>query len=488
LLDIQDRIMPAATAPVLLWFRQDLRLADNPALNRAFETGAPIIPIYILDDENAGDWAMGGASRFWLHHSLHALNKDLGGRLACYAGDAARIVPDLAAKTGARAVAWNRCYEPWRMKRDESIKKILKDSGIPVISENASLLYEPWQVKKDDGTPYRVFTPFFWRGCLGLGEPPHPEAPPKSLSFAPAPEGAGTIDSLNLLPCKIRWDRKMEAYWEIGEAGAKKRLDTFLKTGLKNYKDGRNAPAAPHVSRLSPHLHFGEISPRTVWHRIRQTMIAEGVEKDGDHFLSELGWREFSYSLLYFNHTLPIKPLQERFNLFPWVQDKSGLEAWKRGRTGYPIVDAGMRELWETGYMHNRVRMIVGSFLVKNLLIHWSEGETWFWDCLVDADLANNAASWQWIAGCGADAAPYFRIFNPVGQGEKFDADGAYVRRWCPELSAMPDDYIHRPWEASPMILKAAGVELGKTYPHPIVDHKMARDRALAAFQQTKGA
>lgn len=477
--------MTAPHAPIILWFRQDLRLADNPALSDAVQSGAPIIPVYILDDINAGEWAMGGASRVWLHHSLTALNKTIGGHLSCFSGDAHAVMERLVKETGASGVYWNRCYEPWRMARDAAIKTTLESAGITVKSFNGALLYEPWQVKKDDGTPYRVFTPYFRRGCIAAGEPPLPLAAPKAMNFIPA-SGQGAIAALDLLPRTPRWDQKMEQYWAIGESGARQRLNDFLDDGLRNYKDGRNNPAENYVSRLSPHLHFGEISPRTAWHAVRQRMIPDGVERDGDHFLSELGWREFSHSLLYYNHTLPTEPLQTRFNAFPWVNDPAGLRAWQRGMTGYPIVDAGMRELWETGYMHNRVRMIVGSFLVKDLLLHWSHGEKWFWDCLFDADLANNAASWQWIAGCGADAAPYFRIFNPVGQGEKFDPDGLYVRRWCPELAKLPNDLIHCPWDAEPLILKQAGITLGKTYPRPIVDHKAARAKALTAFQTTK--
>lgn len=472
--------------PVIVWFRQDLRLHDNPALNAAVQSGAAVIPVYILDDENAGAWKMGGASRFWLHHSLNALNKSLSGNLACFKGKADDIIPALASATGAKHVFWNRCYEPWRVKRDTHIKSVLEEIDIAAESFNAGLLFEPWTVKKDDGTPYRVFTPYFRRGCIGRGEPSAPSPAPKKIAFADKPVNAGTIDSLKLLPEKIRWDEKMLPHWTIGEAGAQQRLNDFLKDGLQGYKEDRNRPDRQNVSRLSPYLHFGEISPRTVWHAIRQRMATENLETDGDHYLSELGWREFSHSLLYYNHDLPEQPLQKRFHAFPWNKDDGALLKWQRGQTGYPIVDAGMRELWETGYMHNRVRMIVGSFLVKDLLLHWTEGEKWFWDCLVDADLANNAASWQWIAGCGADAAPYFRVFNPVGQGEKFDPNGDYVRRFCPELAGLPNDVIHCPWEAPPLVLKQAGVVLGKTYPMPMVDHKAARNLALAAFQATK--
>lgn len=473
-------------APIIVWFRQDLRLTDNPALHEAVNTGAKIIPIYILDDVNAGDWTMGGASRMWLHHSLNALNDSLNGHLACFKGDAPIILKTLVKSTGASGVYWNRCYEPWRMDRDKVIRETLREDGLDVQSFNASLLYEPWTVRKDEGTPYRVFTPYFRRGCVGRGEPIKPVPAPKNITFAKAPDKAISIDALKLLPTKIRWDTKIEDYWTIGERGAQKRLKDFLKNGFDDYKEGRNFPSKDNVSRLSPHLHFGEISPRTAWYAIRKSMEGAKSENDGDCYLSELGWREFSYNLLYFNHSLPEKPLQRRFAEFPWKKNKTHLRKWQTGRTGYPIVDAGMRQLWETGWMHNRVRMIVGSFLVKDLMLHWTEGEKWFWDCLVDADLASNAASWQWIAGCGADAAPYFRVFNPTGQGEKFDPDGDYVRRFCPELAKLPNEWIHKPWEAPPLLLKEAGVILGKTYPHPVVDHKQARLDALEAFKVTK--
>ncbi|QQG35646.1 MAG: deoxyribodipyrimidine photo-lyase [Micavibrio aeruginosavorus] len=480
--------MPAEN-PIIVWFRQDLRLADNPALLEAAQKNHPIIPVYVLDDINAGAWKMGRASCWWLHHSLHALQESLSKRLVLIKGDASEVIPYLAHDTKAAAVYWNRCYEPWRIDRDTRIKSTLEAEGIEVKNFNASLLFEPWEIRKTDGAPYRAFTPFFRRGCLGTGEPDVACPAPSTVNLASNPEYGVSLENLNLLPQKPmpRWDTKMESYWEIGEAGAQKKLKDFLKTALRNYREGRNIPSQNNVSRLSPHLHFGEISPRSVWHAIKRCMITEGLETDGDHFLNELGWREFSYNLLYYNRNLPLHPLQERFQYFPWERDDESLQAWQRGKTGYPIVDAGMRELWETGYMHNRVRMIVGSFLVKDLLIPWQQGEEWFWDCLVDADLANNAASWQWIAGCGADAAPYFRIFNPVGQGEKFDPNGTYVRRWCPELSKLPDEWIHRPWEAPPLLLRECGISLGCDYPYPIVDHKKARVKALTAFQAIRG-
>jgi len=469
--------------PVILWFRQDLRLADNPALTAAAKSGAPILPVYVLDDENAGEWKMGGASRWWLHHSLKSLDESLDGKLVLLKGDAFVQIPSLAQEVGAEAVYWNRCYEPWRIKRDKLIKGALKDMDIECESFNGSLLWEPWDVLKSDDTPYKVFTPYYRKGCLSKEAPREPLPTPRKLDFF-SYKGE-SLTSLSLLPSKPepRWDKKMEQYWDIGEKGAKKALEYFIDNGLKNYKEGRNIMAGDNVSRLSPRLHFGEVSPNQAWYAAKKS---KAPDKDIDHFCSELGWREFSYSLLYHFPTLPRKPLQERFEKFPWTYNDQNLDAWQRGQTGYPIVDAAMRELWETGYMHNRARMVVGSFLVKHLLLNWHEGEDWFWDCLVDADLPNNSASWQWIAGCGADAAPYFRIFNPIMQGEKFDTDGAYVRRFVPELEKLPDNYLHKPWEAPADILKKAGVELGKTYPKPIVDHGQARDRALEAFGKTK--
>jgi len=472
--------MPQPTA--ILWFRQDLRLADTPALAAAVKSGANILPVYVLDDENAGEWAMGGASRAWLHHSFHALNESLNGHLTLLKGDALVQIPALAQETNANAVYWNRCYEPWRIKRDKHIKEELKHLKIDAHSFNGSLLWEPWDVLKSDNTPYKVFTPFYRRGCLSRDEPRAPLPAPKDIKFSSYK--GDKLDALKLLPQKPqpRWDKDMMAQWAAGEDGAKKALKKFITNGLKTYKEGRNYMAKDSVSRLSPHLHFGELSPNQAWHAVK----AQGDNANTDTFCAELGWREFSNHLLYHFPDLPTKNFQPRFDAFPWENSRKNLDTWQHGLTGYPVVDAAMRELWETGYMHNRARMIVGSFLVKHLLLDWRDGEKWFWDCLVDADLANNAASWQWIAGSGADAAPYFRIFNPVTQGEKFDPDGTYVRQYVPELAKLPDKYLHKPWEAPEDILKKAGVTLGKTYPKPIVDHGEARVRALEAFKETK--
>ncbi len=466
---------------VIHWFRQDLRLSDNPALYAAAING-DVLPIYILDDVNAKDYKMGGASRLWLHHSLTSLNQSLSGKLSIYCGNPSLVLSDLCARHNISKVFWNRCYEPWRIARDTQVKEHLKSLGVSVESHNGSLLWEPWTISKDDGTPYKVFTPFYRKGCLSAPYPRNPLPEPSDVNFICDDMGILSIDDLQLLPA-IAWDKKMLSYWEFGEVAAKDYLIRFLESGIIDYMEGRNYPAKKFVSRLSPYLHFGEISPNQVWYAIKK--LSENTNTD--HFCSELGWREFSYSQLYYNPELPKKNLQAKFDAFPWQENNEKLLAWQKGLTGIPMVDAGMRELWETGYMHNRVRMIVGSFLVKNLLLDWRLGERWFWDCLLDADLANNSASWQWVAGCGADAAPYFRVFNPVTQGEKFDPDGEYIRHYIPELKNLPNRYLFSPWEAPAAILANAEVELGVNYPNPIVDLSLSRQQALEAFALLKG-
>ncbi len=464
----------------IFWFRQDLRLTDNPGLYEAAKNG-DVLPIYILDDQNAGAYQAGGASRWWLHHSLKSLHASLKGMLSLYMGRPQDILPKIIKANGAQAVYWNRCYEPWRIGRDKEIKQSLQDDNIEVFSFNGSLLWEPWEVLKSDGTPYKVFTPFYRKGCLNAAAPRKSLPKPKKKSFVEDDYKSVSLEDLKLLP-KISWDTMLESHWAIGEPAAQKQLENFLTNGISHYKEGRNFPGQSYVSRLSPYLHFGEISPNQVWYAAK----GMGDDQNIDHFCSELGWREFSHSLLYYNPDLPRVNLQKKFDHFSWRKNKSFLKSWQRGMTGYPIVDAGMRELWQTGYVHNRVRMIVGSFLVKNLRLHWHEGERWFWDCLVDADLANNSASWQWIAGCGADAAPYFRIFNPVTQGQKFDPDGAYTCSYIPELKRLPKKYLFCPWEAPEDILEHCGIVLGKSYPKPIVDLKISRQEALDAFSQLK--
>ena len=468
--------------PAIVWFRQDLRITDNPALTAAVESGSPIFPVYVLDDANAGAWRMGGASRWWLHQSLKLLDVSLDGRLSLYRGKADEVIPQLAHDLEATGVYWNRCYEPWRVKRDRRIKAAMREEKRKVYSFNGSLLFEPHTVAKADGSPYKVFTPFFRNGCLGSA--PEPRFPIKApeMTFFSTPFSGLDLQELRLMPSK-NWYAGIAENWTPGERGALRRLDDFLADGIHNYREGRNRPDQNYVSRLSPHLHFGEISPHQAWHAVNTLRPVARIENDVDHFLSELGWREFSHYLLNHWPGLPRENMQKKFDRFPWRDDADSLERWQKGLTGYPIVDAGMRELWQTGYMHNRVRMITGSFLVKNLMLHWHHGEDWFWDTLVDADLANNSAGWQWIAGCGADAAPYFRIFNPVTQGTKFDPQGDYVRRYVPELAKLPDKYIHNPWQAPRDVLVDAGIRIGKDYPQPVVDLKASRERALEAFR-----
>ncbi|MDF1797035.1 MAG: deoxyribodipyrimidine photo-lyase [Coxiellaceae bacterium] len=462
------------------WFRQDLRLNDNPGLSAAAQQGA-VLPLYIFDDINAGKNAMGAASRCWLHHSLLQLQASLDGKLLIQSGDPLSVLRTLVKKYHIDAVFWNRCYEPWQIKRDKQIKIELEALGVSVKTYNGSLLWEPWEIEKKSGGNYKVFTPFYRKGCLQAMPPREPIAKPKKLNVIPHKDSDTPLDSLSLLPDHA-WAESMMADWQVGEQSAQKQLKHFIKQGLSDYAEGRNFPAAAKISRLSPHLHWGEVSPNQVWYTIR----ALKSDRNTDCFLSEMGWREFSYSLLYYYPSLPHKNLQTKFDAFAWRKSKKLLTAWQRGMTGYPIIDAGMRELWQTGFMHNRVRMIVASFLIKNLLIHWREGESWFWDCLVDADLASNSASWQWVAGCGADAAPFFRIFNPVTQGKKFDAGGDYTRRYVPELSGLPNKYLHSPWIAPTDVLQQAGIELGETYPKPIVDLSITRQRALDAYKNVK--
>jgi deoxyribodipyrimidine photo-lyase len=468
-----------STSPLLVWFRQDLRLADNPALREAAATGAPVVPVYILDDETPGAWAMGGATRWWLHRSLDSLARDLGKLGLCLIlrrGNAKTCLDALIAETKAAGVYWNRCYEPFAISRDKAIKADLEGRGLAAKSFNAGLLFEPWTIVSKTGTPFRVFTPF-WKACLAAEPPPMP-APAPSRAAGPSKFPASDrLEDWGLLPAKPDWAGGF-AVWTPGEAGAQARLGAFVEKSLGGYAGLRDRPDIEATSRLSPHLHFGEISPRQCFH----------AGAASPKFLAELGWREFSHHLLFQLPDLPETALRAEFRDFPWRDNKARLRAWQKGRTGYPIVDAGMRELWRTGWMHNRVRMIAASFLVKHLLQPWQAGQAWFWDTLVDADLANNSASWQWVAGCGADAAPYFRIFNPMLQGAKFDPEGIYVRRYVPELANLPDEHIHTPWEAPAEILAKAGVKLGVTYPKPIVDHGEARARALAAFQSLKEA
>jgi deoxyribodipyrimidine photo-lyase len=477
------------TGTAILWLRRDLRLTDQPALVRALAEAERVVPVYIHAPEEEAPWAPGGASRWWLHHSLAALGVDLarlGSRLVIRRGPTLEALRALVRETGAGAVFWSRLYEPAVVARDTAIKQALRADGLEAESCNAALLAEPWTVRTGEGQPYRVFTPFWRTVGTRLDALPPPLPAPRALPPVPAVLAGEPLAALGLLP-KIRWDAGFAAHWSPGETGALARLDAFADSAIGRYHDDRNRPDIDGCSRLSPHLHFGEISPRQALTVARQAAAARAVDASGaDSFVRELGWREFAHHLLHhFPHT-PSQPLDARFAALPWQRVPIEIDAWRRGRTGYPIVDAGMRELWHTGFMHNRVRMIVASLLTKNLFVNWLEGAQWFWDTLVDADLASNTLGWQWAAGCGADAAPYFRVFSPVLQAEKFDPGRAYLRRWCPELARLPDRWLHQPWAASPDVLDAAGVELGRNYPHPIVDPRRSRELALERFAGLK--
>ena len=468
----------------VMWFRQDLRLADNPALTNALKDGKTL-PIFILDDFNSKEHVNGAASKWWLHHSLIKLNKSLKNKLCFFVGNPIDILDEIHKQFEISNIFWSRCYEPWRIKRDKKIKKYFNDQNVNVNTFNGSLLWEPWNIAKKDGTPYKVFTPYYRKGCLNSDKPRMPLPAPNLSNLISIDNHDLKIEDLELMP-KHNWYNKMISLWSPGEEGAHSKIEEFISNGLNNYKEGRNFPSNQNVSQLSPHLHFGEVSPNQVWYRAKTKEGKLGIKKDLDHFLSELGWREFSFNLLYHFPFLPKENLQKKFDNFPWDNDKDKLKKWQKGLTGYPIVDAGMQELWQTGYMHNRLRMVVGSFLVKNLLLHWHHGERWFWDCLIDADLASNSAGWQWIAGSGADAAPYFRIFNPITQGQKFDPDGKYTRKYLPVLNDMPDKFLFNPWEAPEDVLRSAGVKLGENYPLPIVEIGSSRQKALEAFATTK--
>jgi len=472
----------------LHWFRNDLRLADNAALSETARADRAAF-VFVVE-ENEGFRPRGGASRWWLHHSLEALSREIaakGNRLILLRGDSETLIPALAARIGACQVTFNRRTGGVEREADARITAKLEAAGIKVLARNGALLHDPARHATGSGTPFRVFTPF-WRAFTAGPAPEAASPPPATLPPDAAVQeiSLGTED-IAPLPRNPDWAAGLRATWQPGEAGAAHRLEAFIEHGLHLYAGNRERPDLPATSMLSPHLAFGEISPRQIWHRAMIAREAGANTGDVEKFLAEIGWREFSHHLLFHFPDLARRNFQPKFDAFPWQRNEALLTAWQKGETGYPLVDAGMRQLWRTGTMHNRVRMVVASFLVKHLRIDWREGENWFWDTLCDADPASNPASWQWVAGSGADAAPYFRVFNPISQGEKFDPDGTYIRENIPELAALPAGAIHRPWEAPPLLLAGAGVKLGETYPRPVVSHEAAREKALAAFAALSG-
>jgi deoxyribodipyrimidine photo-lyase len=473
---------------VIVWFRESLRLSDHPALAAAVQSGAPVICLYVFDEESAGLRPLGGATRWWLAQSLRSLQASLraiGSDLIVRRGAAATVVPMLAREANAQTVFWNDVAQAPARAIAREVDEALALLGIESRIFADDLLLDPERLRAKTGRAMRVFTPF-WKRVLASGDPPQPLPAPMTLPSVSRITSLA-VEDLALEPTRPDWAGGLRESWQVGERAAQARLADFLEDRVRTYVADRDRPDRDGTSRLSPHLRFGELSPRQVWHAARFAAAAHPATAAGiDKFMSELGWREFSRHLLYDQPGLASRNLQATFDAFPWRTDDAALRAWRQGKTGYPIVDAGMRELWRTGTMHNRVRMVTASFLVKHLLIDWREGERWFWDTLVDADPATNPASWQWAAGSGADAAPYFRVFNPVLQGEKFDSEGSYIRRWVPELAALPASLIHRPWSATPVELASAGVRLGDNYPAPIVDHKAGRERALAAYARAR--
>jgi deoxyribodipyrimidine photo-lyase len=473
--------------PIIVWFRDDLRLSDHPALDAAAKAGAGVICLYVLDEKSDGLRPLGGAARWWLAQSLRALTASLskaGTQLVLRKGAAAKVIAEVARESGAGAVFWNEIAQAPHQAVAKEVKTKLATIGVSAQEVAGDLLVHPREIRNKEGRGLRVFTPF-WRRVQSLGPPPSPLHAPKKL-MPSVPLASDAVEDWRLEPTRPDWAGGLRERWRPGEASAQARLKAFLQNA-KGYAGERDRPDREGTSKLSPHLRFGEISPRQIWHAARFAAAEHpALGPDIEKFLSELGWREFCRHLLYDVPDLAERNLQSSFDAFPWKRDNKALSAWQRGKTGYPVVDAGLRELWHTGVMHNRVRMVVASFLVKHLLIDWRDGEKWFWDTLVDADAGSNPANWQWVAGSGADAAPYFRVFNPILQGEKFDPDGKYVRRWVPELARLPNNLIHQPWEATPLELASAGIELGKAYPQPIIEHKAGRERALKAYATTR--
>lgn len=473
----------------LVWFDHDLRLADNPALYHAVEREGFVVPVYLWAPEEAGDWPPGAARQWWLHYSLAALDanlRDKGSRLLLRNGPSLDTLRDLIDATGADVVYWNERYLPALAQRDAQIAEALEADGIDVAIFPSRLLHDPTAIRTTSDGPYHVFTPFWKKLQAELDVPDPLPTPRMGKSKAPSSWPASlNLEELDLLP-EIEWTEGFHETWTPGEAAAQARLAYFIDNVLIDYEDHRNRPDLDGTSMLSPHLCHGELSPRQVWHAVKDWVQNAPMQEAAQVYLSEIAWREFSYHLLVHYPETPTEPLKDKFSQFTWDTDTDALERWQKGQTGYPIVDAGMRQLWHIGWMHNRMRMIAASFLTKDLLIPWQEGARWFWDTLVDADLANNTMGWQWSAGSGADAQPFFRIFNPVSQAKRYDPNRAYIREWIPELRALPDKYIHRPWDAPDDVLAQANITLGEDYPEPIVDHAAARDKALAAYQEIK--
>lgn len=475
--------------PVIVLFRQDLRTSDNRALSAAARTGRPVVPAFVLEHTGSANRPLGRARQWWLHQSLSALSdrlEQLGSPLVLLSGNPDAVLGKLLQQTGADTVFWNLRYDPQGMAADRKLKVQLSRTSIKNQAFEGHLLHEPARLTTATGSPFRVYTPF-WRALLRGDEPRAPLAAPKwLLPFENAPKGEA-LQSLNLKPAGYDRNGGLSEMWKPGEDRAIEKLNAFLTEDLDTYLFGRDLPATSSTSMLSPHLAHGEITPFQIWHASKSA-FQDARAANAEKFRKEIAWREFSYHLLFHNPQLGTANFNRNFDRFPWSDDMRLLECWQRGETGYPLVDAGMRQLWQTGWMHNRVRMVCASFLVKHLMIDWRHGENWFWDTLVDADPASNAASWQWVAGCGADAAPYFRIFNPILQGEKFDSEGTYIRRFVPELRHLSNRFVHKPWQAPESELQAAGLKIGKHYPKPVVGHQLARNRALEAYQSMRGA
>jgi len=469
----------------IFWFRRDLRLLDNPALALAAKESEQLIPLYIFAPEEEKKWRPGEASNWWLHHSLVSLDKSLrkkGSSLVIEDGSSQEVLLELVKKHKVERVYWNRLYDPETVKRDKNIKKVLSEVGVEAASLNGYLLTEPWEIKNGSGKCYKVYTPYSKNifksyNCPTKFSVPSKLSSPEKIASSEK-EFCLALEKLNLLPV-IAWDKEFYEHWTPGEKGASKLVKHFSGKADRNYSDNRDIPSIDGTSLLSPHLHFGEVSPQQIWREVSESEISS-AEKHS--YLRQLIWRDFAFSLLFNFPETSDKPLRPEFKKFPWKKNRKQLIAWQKGQTGYPLVDAGMRQLWRTGWMHNRVRMVAGSLLVKHLLQPWQEGAKWFWDTLLDADLANNSMGWQWVAGSGADAAPYFRVFNPVRQGERFDVEGTYVKKWVPELSEVPKKWIHCPWDAPESVLKEASVRLGSTYPYPLVEPSEGRARALEAY------